>query len=156
MALNNFLTSPERMDKLFELLYIEEHRHDPRFASADIISRNKPAMTKIIRDSIAKHTITEWEERFSAFGAAFTPLPRFESRYRDEQALENGFFEEVHFKSGNKIMMPTPPIHLTEYAKKSTNDGLPGRIGRDTNEVLLSRGYDEKDLKELYESGVLK
>ena len=65
----------------------------------------------------------------------------------DEQALANGYLEEVTYPDGTKVMMPVPPMFLSNYARRPI---VPtGEPGDATSEILKTIGYTEDMIAEL-------
>lgn len=70
---------------------------------------------------------------------------------KDTQAIENGFVEEVTFKDGLKVMMPTPPVHISAFEKREYTPS--GRVGEDTDDIMEKLDYSKAAIKAMKGSG---
>jgi crotonobetainyl-CoA:carnitine CoA-transferase CaiB-like acyl-CoA transferase len=70
----------------------------------------------------------------------------------DQQAYENGFFEEVEV-DGYKFKMIHSPVTFSETP--GTIRTLAPELGQDTETVLMDYGYSWDDLSAMKEQGVI-
>ena len=72
----------------------------------------------------------------------------------DEQALANGYLEEVTYPDGTKVMMPVPPMFLSNYDKRKLRPT--GKMGENTDEILAGLGYSNETIEKMKENNIVK
>jgi hypothetical protein len=72
----------------------------------------------------------------------------------DEQALANGFMEEMDYANGDKIMMPTMPLMMDSLGPVKTQ--IAPLVGADTAEVLLNLGYTQEQIDAMDAAGSIR
>lgn len=123
------------------------------------VSRMRKAgkLENVIRhvgEAVAKKTAAEWIELFEECDLPYETVGSVQTLYRDRQAWENGFFENVSYPDGSETAMPVPPIIFTEYARRGF--APQGELGADTDGVLASAGYSGESIERLKKDGVIK
>ncbi|MBQ2746926.1 MAG: CoA transferase [Firmicutes bacterium] len=96
----------------------------------------------------------EWKKLFQQISMPCDVAVRTNSICKDEQAIVNGYVEEVTYQDGTKVMMPVPPMFLSNYDRREPKAA--GKIGEDTDEVLAGIGYSADEIAALKEAGVIK
>ena len=106
-----------------------------------------------MQSSMLQRTSSEW----LAF-AREADIPRAKMQHlsevsEDEQALANGYIQEVAYPSGVKYKIVSSPIEMDSigelYTKPTTT------IGTDTEAVLKEYGYTEEQLVQLRTAGII-
>ncbi len=72
----------------------------------------------------------------------------------DEQAIVNDYLEDVEYKDGTHVMMPTAPMYFEEFGRRPVTPA--GGIGEDTAEIMAELGYSEEEIAAMKESGNVK
>ena len=107
-----------------------------------------------MREAFLTKTRAEWLQLANEYDIPVVKLNHFRETATDEQALVNGFMEEMIYENGDKIMMPTVPIMMESLGKVPTQ--IAPRIGGDTEEVLQQLGYAPEQIAALAESGAVR
>lgn len=108
----------------------------------------------LLREAFLTKPRAEWLELAKIYAIPVVKLNHFNEVGTDEQALANGFVEEVVYENGDKIMMPASPIIMDSVGKITTK--ISPRVGTDTAEVLRSLGYSQEQIDALDASGAVK
>ncbi|MDR1271970.1 MAG: CoA transferase [Clostridiales Family XIII bacterium] len=96
----------------------------------------------------------EWRDQLSVDNISCEVMRRTCDVVRDEQALANGYVEDVEFAGGVKAAMPSPPIHFSAYGREPYE--TTGKIGEHTDAILFELGYNTGQIAGLREKGVVK
>ena len=75
-------------------------------------------------------------------------------RSQDEQAIVNNYVEELTYQDGTKVMMPVPPMFLSNYDRRELKPT--GKIGENTDEILAELGYSGDTIKKMKENNIVK
>lgn len=152
---NEYVTDKEKFAKLYG---VEEMMDDPRYADLDIMHE-----TDAIEEIVAKcneiflsKTSQEWREYFSENNVSCEILKESCEVSSDPQAIENGYMVPVEYPDADHttVMMPTPPVSFSEYARR---EYLPtGKIGENTDEILASLGYTAEEIQAMKDSGAAR
>ena len=143
----------EKFAKLFDLPELVE---DPSCASLEELARTDAVVEIVekINKLFLTRTSAEWRAYLTENSVSCEVMHCIRDVSTDEQALANGYVEELEFADGLKVMMPCPPVHFSEYGRRPYAPC--GAIGEDTAEVLGGLGYSEADIAQMRESGAAK
>lgn len=143
------------LPKFATLLGIPEILEDPRCATLE-----KLAQTDAVAEVVEKlnqvfltKMSSEWIALLEENNISCERMRRLSDVANDEQAIANGFVEEVTFKDGLKVMMPCPPVKFTEFGTRPYTPA--GVIGADTQEIFQDLGYTEEEIAALRQSGAI-
>ena len=149
----NYTVDRPLLARLFDAPELVE---DPDCVTVSRI-RKAGKLESVIRrvgEAVAKKTAEEWIALFEECDLPYETVRSVQTLYRDRQAWENGFFENVSYPDGSEPAMPVPPIIFTEYARRGFT---PQReLGADTDGVLASVGYSGESIERLKKDGVIK
>ena len=150
---NDYKREREKFAKLFDLPELVE---DPRCASLEELARTDAVVEIVekINKLFLTRTSAEWRAYLTENSVSCEVMHCIRDVSTDEQALANGYVEELEFADGLKVMMPCPPVHFSEYGRRPYAPC--GAIGEDTAEVLGGLGYSEADIAQMRESGAAK
>lgn len=150
---NDYKREREKFAKLFDLPELVE---DPRCASLEELARTDAVVEIVekINKLFLTRTSAEWRAYLTENSVSCEVMHCIRDVSTDEQALANGYVEELEFADGLKVMMPCPPVHFSEYGRRPYAPC--GAIGEDTDEVLGGLGYSEADIAQMRESGAAK
>lgn len=129
---------------------------DPRFLTMQALKDNgcigelRHKMEAAFRTKPA----AEWKKLFQKISMPCDVAVRTNSICKDEQAIVNNYVEEVTYQDGTKVMMPVPPMFLSNYDRKEPTPT--GGIGADTDEVLTSIGYSADEIEALKAAKVIR
>jgi crotonobetainyl-CoA:carnitine CoA-transferase CaiB-like acyl-CoA transferase len=161
---NNYRTSDDRYvtlgllesDRfwpgLCEVLGVPELAADVRFNGGDARAENRAALTAILDEIFARHTLAEWREILRRQEGPWTSVQYPSEVARDPQAEANGYVQDVDYGDGRQLRLVSAPIQF---------GATPGRLtpaphhGADTEHVLEEMGYAWEDISRLKESGAI-
>lgn len=134
--------------KLLDLEWLEK---DPRFAKEQRWE-HRYEFYEIFKKAFLNKTAEEWLRLADELDLPLVRMPHFKDVSADPQAWENGFLENVTFRSGNVDVMPTSPIEMASVPPATTKPAP--YHGADTVEVLRKLGYTEKQIEAMLAAGV--
>ena len=106
------------------------------------------------REAFRKKDAEDWFEDIRELGITVGyARPTYEAA-TDEQAIVNGYVEELEFPDGTKAMMPVPPMFLKDYDRRPLKPA--GNLGEDTKEILKDAGYDDATIEKMLAEGAVK
>jgi len=134
----------------------QEFIDDPRCATEEefLASGVAKEVRKLFVEAFRKKPAVEWKKAFAAVGIPCDVAVNARDVCTDEQAIVNGYLEEVTYQDGTKVMMPTPPMYLSNYDRKPITPV--GPMGDCTDEILESIGYGAEKISKLKEEGIVK
>lgn len=139
--------------KVFTIIGKQELLDDPKFSTNSARSENANEMFDIIQGAMLQRTSDEWLEFAKEADIPMVRMQHFSEVSEDEQALANGYIQEVRYPSGITYKIASSPIEMDSIGVLSTE---PTKcIGADTKVVLGDLGYTDSDLLELREKGVI-
>lgn len=144
------------LPRIFEMIGHPELKEDSRYMDKDEAAKpeNILGIFSLLREAFLTKPRAEWLELAKIYDIPVVKLNHFNEVGTDEQALANGFVEEVVYENGDKIMMPASPIIMDSVGKITTK--ISPRVGTDTAEVLRSLGYSQEQIDALDASGAVK
>ena len=80
-------------------------------------------------------------------------MQHFREMSCDEQALANGYIQEVEYPSGIKYKIVSSPIEMDSVGELMTEPTK--AIGADTEEVLKEYGFTEEQLTKMRSQGAI-
>jgi len=144
-------------EKLAKLCGIEEILDDPRYDSIETMHETGAIEEIIARcnEIFRTKTAMEWREHFSANNVACEVMMKSHEVSSDPQAIESGYMVPVEYPDADHttVMMPNPPIWFSEYQRREYQPT--GRIGQDTDQILMSMGYTAEQIRTMKESGAI-
>jgi crotonobetainyl-CoA:carnitine CoA-transferase CaiB-like acyl-CoA transferase len=128
---------------------------DPRFATRELRSANKVALNDIVRPLLARGTLQEWLERFSAANVMFSPLYSFKQMMADPHVRTRDLFVKVPHAAGGSVELIRNPLRMSETPVDEYVS--PPLLGQHTREVLseLLQMSDE-DIERLFRAGAVR
>ena len=143
------------LPRIFNMIGRPELCEDQRYMDKDEAAKpeNILGIYQLLKEAFLKKTRAEWLSLAKEFDIPVVKLNHFNENATDEQALANGFMEEMVYENGDKIMMPTIPLMMESVGKVKTQ--ITPRVGGDTEEVLLSIGYSQAEIDAMAQSGVI-
>ena len=139
--------------KVFAIIGREDLIEDPRFNSADARTENAEEMYVIIKDAMLQRSSDEWLAFAREVDIPMVKMQHFSEVSEDEQALANGYVQDVVYPSGVSFKIASSPIEMDSIGPLQTE---PTRaIGADTQEVLKSCGYTDQELTQLRAAGII-
>lgn len=144
------------MSRIFNMIGKPELIDDPRYM--DKVESTKPenilGVYTLLKEAFLTKPRAEWLQLAKEYDVPLVKLNHFNENATDEQALANGFMEEMVYENGDKIMMPTVPLMMESVGRVKTQ--IAPRVGGDTEEVLLSMGYTKEEIAQMDAAGIVK
>ena len=134
------------LPKFANLLGIPEYIEDSRCRDVPALCESGmlEEMTRAVADVVARRSSEEWSRIFTENNISNEVAAHARDVSTDAQAIDNAFVKEVEFKDGLKVMMPMPPVKFSGYEQREYTPT--GKIGENTDEVLLALGYSEAEI----------
>lgn len=144
------------MPRIFQMIGHPELIEDPRYMDKDEAAKpeNILGIYNLLKEIFKTKTRAEWLELGKLHDVPLTKMNHFNESVTDEQAIANGFVEELEYPNGDKIMMPTSPFIMKSIGKIKTK--IAPSVGWDTEDVLLSLGYGEDEIAAMAQAGSVK
>ena len=139
--------------KVCKALQLEHLEHDPRFATVEARSENAPEVVAALDERFATKPRDEWLEILRAEGCICTPVQTPTEVANDAQALANSYFAYLdHPVHGNTKMVG----FQWDFSSTPASCRLPApELGQHTEEILAELGYDESEIAEMRQEGVI-
>ena len=142
------------MGQMSQAIGRPELQNDPRFSTQEARREHREELYAIFKEAFLTKTSDEWLRIAKELDFAAVKYLHFADMSEDEQALANGFIEDVHFRSGNVDKMPRAPFHMESVQGLRT---VPAPLcGGDTMEVLKELGYSDEEIAKLLSDGIAK
>ena len=139
------------MDQMSRAIGRPELAQDPRYATAQARNEHRAELYEIFREAFLQKTVDEWLAIAKELDFAAVKYKSFADISEDEQALANGFLEDVTFRNGRTEKMPRAPFHMETLPELHT---VPApKCGENTEEVLSSIGYSAEEIQKMKENG---
>ena len=144
------------MPRIFQMIGRPELVEDKRYMDKDEAAKpeNILGIYTLLKEAFKTKPRAEWLELAKVYDIPVVKMNHFNETVTDEQAIANGFVEEMVYENGDKIMMPTSPITMNSVGKIQTK--IAPRVGWDTEDVLLSMGYTQEQIAAMAQSGAVK
>lgn len=139
--------------KVFSIIGREDLINDPKFNSAAARTANANEMYDIIKEAVLQKTSEEWLAFAREADIPMVKMQHFSEVSEDEQALANGYIQEVNYPSGVTYKIASSPIEMDSIGELHTEPTK--AIGTDTEAVLKEYGYSDEQLGELRSAGVI-
>ncbi|WP_291300459.1 CaiB/BaiF CoA-transferase family protein [Desulfosporosinus sp. BICA1-9] len=147
------LAAPE-YERLFQGMMQAVGREDlisiEKYCKFNSISENTTEIIEIIEAQIAKKTADEWMAIFEKFDIPCEKALLWDEILNDEQAWENGFLHEMHYKTGNAGTLVDLPVKFASLGKVEHQRGP--LIGENTVQILKNLGYSEDEISKMTEA----
>lgn len=149
---NEYQRDLPKFAKLFDMPDVTEN---PNYASLSALAESDAivAFVERLNKLFLTRTSGEWRDYLSSNNVSCEVMHCARDISTDEQALANGYVQELEFKDGLKVMMPCPPVHFSDYEQRSYT--ATGRVGEDTDHVFAVLGYTEEEIAHLREENAI-
>ncbi|PWM66989.1 MAG: CoA transferase [Eubacteriales Family XIII. Incertae Sedis bacterium] len=155
--INQVTTYENDLQRIAKVLGIEEEIcSDPRFKTSETLLQNYAYrdLRRKMEDAFAKKPSAEWKKLFQAISMPFDVAVPTREVSQDEQAIVNNYVEEITYQDGTKVMMPVPPMFLSNYDKRKLRPT--GKMGENTDEILAGLGYSNETIEKMKENNIVK
>jgi len=139
--------------KVFSIIGREDLITDPRFNTPAARKENAYELYDIISEAMMQRTSDEWLEFAREADIPMVKMQHFSEVTDDEQALVNGYVQDVTYPSGVTYKIASSPIEMDSIGELHTEPTK--KIGADTDEVLKACGYTDEQLTQMREKGII-
>ncbi len=125
---------------------------DPRFATSAELGAHTAEGIAEFDATFATKSLAEWIPILSAQRGQWDVVKKVGDLLHDQQAEANGFFQRIDYGDGQELPLISSPIQFDRTPPELTP--APG-FGGDTDEILLSLGWDWDRIIEAKTSGAV-
>lgn len=131
--------------KICKAMGIEELVNDPKFNAIKARGQNAEELVRILDTKFAERDREEWFRILGEEGCIFAPVQTPTEVTNDPQALANNYFINFDHPEWGAIKMTGFPWDFSETP--ATCRQRAPKLGEHTNEILLSLGYSEEEIR---------
>ena len=144
------------LPRIFNMIGRPELCEDPRYMDKNEASKpeNILGIFNLLREAFLTKPRAEWLQLAKEFDIPVVKLNHYKETATDEQAIANGFMEEMIYENGEKVMMPAVPLMMESLGKVKTQ--IAPQVGGNTQEVLLSLGYTQEQIDAMAAAGSIR
>ena len=139
--------------KVFSIIGRSDLIDDPKFNSAQARRENADEMYAIIKDAMLQRTSDEWLDFAREADIPMVRMQHFSEVSYDEQALANGYIQDVTYPSGVTYKIASSPIEMDSIGELHTEPTK--AIGTDTEAVLKEHGFTDEQIGQLRAAGII-
>ena len=135
------------LPKFAELFDMPELLTDPRCATLTALVESD-AVAEVVEKLNAlflTKSSDAWIAYLEEHNVSCERMHRLSEVSSDEQAIANGYVQEVTYRDGLKVMMPCPPVKFSDYETRPYTPA--GRLGEDTDEIFTRLGYTQEEVE---------
>lgn len=153
VALNTSSSVVNSWKELCTALGSKEAAEDARFSTSVGLRENREAAVEILDGLFAQKTYDEWNAVLKNTDVAYERVAKLLEVTKDPQALENDFFLERHYPSGQNMVIAAPPFHMEGMEREDLTKTI--HFGEYTACVLRELGYDEETIENYYQNNII-
>jgi crotonobetainyl-CoA:carnitine CoA-transferase CaiB-like acyl-CoA transferase len=125
---------------------------DVRFATMDVRAQHTAECIAELDKAFAERTLDDWKVALATQPGQWDVVNRVSDVANDSQALANGFLQTVDYGNGRELPLVANPVQFD----RSPPELAPApEFGADTDEILLSLGWDWDAILEAKASGAV-
>jgi crotonobetainyl-CoA:carnitine CoA-transferase CaiB-like acyl-CoA transferase len=140
--------------KLMQVLGLDAHLGDPRFASYASRKRNEDALLPLVEPAVRARQAKELEQALLVAGVPCACVNNFKEVFDDPQIVARGVMQEVEHPRLGKMRTTRNPI-LLDHGGPDLERPSP-MLGEHSEAVLRELGYAPAAIGELIASGVTR
>jgi len=139
--------------RIASLFNLEDARFDQqkKFSPKEMLKIGKDFEKKMENKFLEKNT-NDWIEYLRSHDIPCEPMQFTEELVDNKQAIENNYVVELDHKTGSKVRSSGPIFNVSTGNPELRSAPL---LGENTEEVLLNIGYDEKQIKSLFDKNFI-
>lgn len=128
---------------------------DERFKNNSVRVKNRKVLDKILADELVTRTSDEWMKILDGSGLAHGPINTVQKAMEHPQTVARDMIQEREWDAltGGQWKTIGPAVKFSET--KATVRALPAQLGEHSEAVLQEAGYQEDEIEEMREAGVL-
>ncbi|QTJ68361.1 CoA transferase [Rhodococcus sp. ZPP] len=143
----------EHWSNFCQVLGCAELVNDPRFHDVDSRNANLKLLYQILDEAFQTKPRETWLDELRSAGLFFAPVHSFTDVLNDEQALANGYVDDVDHRHLGTVRQPSYPIRFGAFNAGPT--GPAPWLGEHSREILASVGYSDAEIEALIEAGAV-
>jgi crotonobetainyl-CoA:carnitine CoA-transferase CaiB-like acyl-CoA transferase len=125
---------------------------DERFATMDVRGANSGECIAELDKTFASRTLDEWRPILASQPGQWDVVNRVSDVLVDPQAVENGFVQTVDYGDGREMPLVSNPV---QFDRTPPHLQPAPEFGADTDDILLSLGWDWDAILEAKASGAV-
>ncbi len=125
---------------------------DPRFDSAENLSKNAGEAKEIIAEVLGGATLAEWTERVSTLAGQWAPVQNTLEVAADPQVRANGYMVQTATREGVEFELVASPVQFDE---ETTETARAPEFNEHGDEILAELGYDTESIIGLKAAGAV-
>ena len=139
--------------RIASLFNLDDARFDQqkKFSPKEMLKIGKDFEKKMEKKFLEKNT-NDWIEYLRSHDIPCEPMQFTEELVDNKQAIENNYVVELDHKTGSKVRSSGPIFNVSTGNPELRSAPL---LGENTEEVLLNIGYDEKQIKSLFDKNFI-
>ena len=139
--------------RIASLFNLDDARFDQqkKFSPKEMLKIGKDFEKKMENKFLEKNT-NDWIEYLRSHDIPCEPMQFTEELVDNKQAIENNYVVELDHKTGSKVRSSGPIFNVSTGNPELRSAPL---LGENTEEVLLNIGYDEKQIKSLFDKNFI-
>jgi crotonobetainyl-CoA:carnitine CoA-transferase CaiB-like acyl-CoA transferase len=147
------IRTPEEVDRWLTVLDLVHIVLEPEFATPEARLANGPALTALLRETIAQRTSAEWMAAFAGADVPAALVGTLDDLIDDPQVAANAFAPAVDAPTLGNPRVVRPPVNVDGLPR--TPFAPPPTIGEHTDEILAGLGYSMERIAEWRAAGVV-
>jgi len=146
-------TSPRNWQSLCRVLGLERLEHDPRYADANVRLQNRQELIGEIESITRTKPIEHWISSLEKEGVPCAPLQDFSQSFNEPHLHARNYFWDAPHPTAGMVRQLGSPMRFssTKVARRRAGPLL----GEDTRAVLRELGFNDRELADLIQSGVV-
>jgi crotonobetainyl-CoA:carnitine CoA-transferase CaiB-like acyl-CoA transferase len=144
----------EGFARLMQVLGLEAHVSDPRFASYASRKANEDALLPLVEPAVRKRSATEIEAALLAAGVPCARVNNFQEVFDNPQMIARGVVRETEHPRLGRMRSVRNPV-LLDHDSPDLARHSP-MLGEHSDELLRELGYSAAQIREFVASGVTR
>jgi crotonobetainyl-CoA:carnitine CoA-transferase CaiB-like acyl-CoA transferase len=144
----------EGFARLMQVLGLEAHVSDPRFASYASRKANEDALLPLVEPAVRKRSATEIEAALLAAGVPCARVNNFQEVFDNPQMIARGVVRETEHPRLGRMRSVRNPILLDHDGPDLARHSP--MLGEHSDELLRELGYSAAQIREFVASGVTR
>jgi crotonobetainyl-CoA:carnitine CoA-transferase CaiB-like acyl-CoA transferase len=128
---------------------------DPRFDTNDNRVRGRPELRAILEPLFATRTTAEWIERLDAVDVLCGPLLGYQELVAEDHVTASGSIVTFDHRATGEVRAPVLPGRFSD-TKVGPTGPAPPLAGEHSTEILTECGFEDHEVAELVDSGVVR
>jgi crotonobetainyl-CoA:carnitine CoA-transferase CaiB-like acyl-CoA transferase len=140
--------------KLMQVLGLDAHIGDPRFASYSSRKANEAALLPLVEPAVRARTAAELEQALQVAGVPCARVNNFKEVFEHPQIMARDVVREVAHPRLGKMRATRNPV-LLDHDGPAIDRHAP-MLGEHSEELLRELGYSADEIRDIVASGVTK